>query len=376
MAASAPHTHGRATGGGFAANFAARVAALRDPPSCASARLLISTPSRADGFASALHDVGKAMVLAQGSGRSLVLTGQWRYAPCAAKVWDCVFIPPSRCNLSHAEEAPPALAQPAAPALFWDDTPAGSSPGFFQLLMGSQRVVHEDALYDDRNETRRVREVINAVLTSSALTAEFLEAGGNFWVRSQAQLHLWRLTPERASALARNPVYDDFLRVQAAGHKVIGLHMRLTANVGTIRRDFKFNATRRFAVTEFLAMARRIRARHPSATALFVATDSLEAVEAVSSATAADGWRLLMQQGAKVERASGHEWLWFKRPTAGTAVDGVVADLECLRRADFLVGSMISNVYRLAAELNFASRPARPAHQTIYSMDVPWYQHP
>lgn len=58
----------------------------------------------------------------------------------------------------------------------------------------------------------------------------------------------------------------------------------------------------------------------------------------------------------------------------------VMADLEALRRADFLVGSFPSNVYRLAAELNAAYNDGTkysPHAQRIFAVDdVEWYQDP
>ena len=56
-------------------------------------------------------------------------------------------------------------------------------------------------------------------------------------------------------------------------------------------------------------------------------------------------------------------------------------DIETLRRADFLVGSFQSNVYRLAAELNTAYHVDKyewsvGAMNRIFPVDIEWYEDP
>eukprot|EP00966_Prymnesium_polylepis_P290453 6709521-Prymnesium_polylepis.1 len=71
--------------------------------------------------------------------------------------------------------------------------------------------------------------------------------------------------------------------------------------------------------------------------------------------------------------------MWFKENREGQAAN-VVADVEALRQADFLVGSFQSNVYRLAAELNHAHHGGRtysPHAQRIFSVEsIEWYPDP
>ena len=214
------------------------------------------------------------------------------------------------------------------------------------------------------------------VRCAAALSSEFLEAGGNFWLRARVQRYLWQPNRPRKAALNRNAVIRDIEHLKSTGGAYIGLHIRLTDNVDTIRRDFMFEPKRMFALDNFLKIARQIRSVHSNVSTLFVATDSRDVEEEVTRRAPAEGWRLIIQPHSQAQRVTGHEWLWFKKPNAGQAVDGVIADVEFLRRADFLVGSMISNVFRLAAELNYASRTRAPKWRTIHTLDLPWYQHP
>jgi hypothetical protein len=78
---------------------------------------------------------------------------------------------------------------------------------------------------------------------------------------------------------------------------------------------------------------------------------------------------------ANVERTTSIKFFWYGRGRSKAAA-GVATDVEMLRRADFLVGSFQSNVYRLAAELNLAylSDKYPWSMQRHYSVDVEWYE--
>ena len=63
-------------------------------------------------------------------------------------------------------------------------------------------------------------------------------------------------------------------------------------------------------------------------------------------------------------------------PSVGAAA--VATDIEAMRRADFLVGSFQSNVYRLGAELNMAWLVDKyPIHMDRHrTVDVEWFEDP
>lgn len=70
--------------------------------------------------------------------------------------------------------------------------------------------------------------------------------------------------------------------------------------------------------------------------------------------------------------------MWFREARQHEAVN-VFVDIEAMRRADFLVGSFSSNVFRLGAELNVAHHAGTkysPHVERIASVDVEWYADP
>ena len=57
----------------------------------------------------------------------------------------------------------------------------------------------------------------------------------------------------------------------------------------------------------------------------------------------------------------------------------MLTDIELMRKADFVIGSMTSNVFRLVAELRAASPGSGHGGglaQRAFSVDVPWMQKP
>jgi hypothetical protein len=129
----------------------------------------------------------------------------------------------------------------------------------------------------------------------------------------------------------------------------------------------------------YMQHARDIRKRlDPAAATIYLATDSDTMLAASRDPKwTAEGWKFVYNPQAL--KSTGTDFMWFKQSRGKQAVN-VMADLEGLRRADFLVGSFQSNVYRLAAELNNAFHGGRtysPHTQRIFAVEsIEWYTDP
>ncbi|CAB9513368.1 expressed unknown protein [Seminavis robusta] len=72
------------------------------------------------------------------------------------------------------------------------------------------------------------------------------------------------------------------------------------------------------------------------------------------------------------------EWKFVRRYPATNEDEKLLSDLELMRRADFLVGSFQSQMFRLATELNTAWFTGRypPAMKRHWPVDVEWFENP
>jgi hypothetical protein len=88
------------------------------------------------------------------------------------------------------------------------------------------------------------------------------------------------------------------------------------------------------------------------------------------------GWNIWGQE-EDVQRSSSQSRIWFAQGRS-SAAGAMAADLEVLRRADYLIGSFQSNVYRLAAQLNTAWNVNRYSvrKQRHFTVDVEWFEDP
>jgi hypothetical protein len=127
------------------------------------------------------------------------------------------------------------------------------------------------------------------------------------------------------------------------------MHIRFTDNIGSLWNDFGRNANVTRDLHHFMKIAQDIRNKTGIST-IYLATDSSTILNAVQDSTY-PGWSFVVQQN--VIRSSETRWIWF-RESRGSSAAAVATDIEVLRRADYLIGSYQSNVYRLVTELNSA----------------------
>jgi hypothetical protein len=147
--------------------------------------------------------------------------------------------------------------------------------------------------------------------------------------------------------------------------------------VKTIREDFGIDAVQANSLKVCLAIAKRIRKTDPSMHTIFIATDSTEVIQQIPKHSS---WRFVYQNGkvaTRTDQTTTASFAWFRHMGGKGAI---LTDIELMRNADYVIGSMISNVFRLVAELREIN-PQLPKDsvmrlQRVFSVDVEWYQDP
>ena len=343
----------------------------QNPTDCQKRRILMtgSRPIAADGFCIELQVIGRHLQAGMALDRSFVIRNnfesayappecQWSFVNMTAKnKWDCLYEPVSNCTEDAAQGGDVLNVNAtlmAAYGIHNHDQSAFFHSGYY----GNHRVV-EGLNFNPKKTWSHHVDII-----------EYWERTmGRFWIRSQMVHYLWRpsvgLQSEMQPRLPR-----QLLDSQT---KFIGMHIRFTDNIGSLWNDFGRNANVTRSLHHFMMIAQDIRNQTGIST-IYLATDSSTILKAVQDASY-PGWSFVVQQN--VIRSSETKWIWF-RESRGSSAAAVATDIEVLRRADYLIGSYQSNVYRLVTELNSAFHVGNyPLHVDRHRpVDVPWYEDP
>lgn len=223
----------------------------------------------------------------------------------------------------------------------------------------------------DSSSHRRVVDVI----------PHWERAYGRYWIRSQIAHWLWKPNEamQRAIDQRLNPTFSEILH---EGRHFLGIHVRFTDNIPDLAKDFGRNATITRDLQAYWEHAQIFAEEHklqsqaqPQLMDVFVATDHSEVVEWTKRIF--HGWRVWSQ--SSVQRSTTEERVWFAKGRSNPdAAAAMMSDLEILRRADYLVGSFQSNVFRLACQLNTAWQASEySVHQDRHaSVDLAWFEDP
>jgi hypothetical protein len=296
--------------------------------------------------------------------RTLVVPRRFQsaYAPSACTLngttvgsfnhWDCLYERITNCTEDSAtisgENVLPATINAAVGIIDHDSVEHYFSPKFY----GQQRIISE------------------YFGTPNADVIEHWErAMGRFWIRSQCSHALWKpshwLRHQIESRLPQS-LFQPLV-------PYIGMHIRFSDNVQDFEKDFSrlANITRDFH--NFMMKANEIR-KDTGITTIYLATDYAAIIDALSHEEN-NGFKFYFQPDAPRTYTKDH--LWFKASRDSSAAS-VATDVEVLRRADYLIGSFQSNVYRLAVELNTAYHAGKylltmHRHRTV---DIEWYEDP
>ena len=375
---------------------------------CKTAGLIVQKKTRRpqDGFAVEFQIFGRLLMAAMASGRTLVVSNAWSsaYEPpnCAwdvssggeeldvekrhassARGWNCMFEPLSWCEVdettvtdhAHERREPPTpVGLPAGTphAIGWNETKGDYlqlSTLFDLHFHGVKRIIaardwtgNDEEFPQEWFEGRGQIDIVSG----------WERSHGRFWIRSQMAHALWRPSEGLAEEIKRRmpPTLGDV--------PYIGFHIRYSDNIDDFIGGFGRDATKTRDFSRFMANAETYRAEHPhlDLKTIYLATDSTKMLKASKDPKwRKRGWTFVSQKD--VQRSTGTGRIWFAAGRKFGAA-GIATDVECLRRADFLIGSFQSNVYRLATELNMAWMTGKypismPRHRTV---DVEYYEDP
>eukprot|EP00543_Licmophora_paradoxa_P002194 CAMPEP_0202446080 /NCGR_PEP_ID=MMETSP1360-20130828/4714_1 /ASSEMBLY_ACC=CAM_ASM_000848 /TAXON_ID=515479 /ORGANISM="Licmophora paradoxa, Strain CCMP2313" /LENGTH=365 /DNA_ID=CAMNT_0049062505 /DNA_START=123 /DNA_END=1220 /DNA_ORIENTATION=- len=198
---------------------------------------------------------------------------------------------------------------------------------------------------------------------------------GRFWIRAQMAHYLWKPSNGLQNEIDKRLPTELF----KSGEKYIAFHIRFTDNTQDLLRDFGRSAEKTRSLDRFIRIAERLRKNHPHMNLknIYIASDSNDKVKEAKKFY--KDWNIFLQSGNVRRSQNGtHEFMWFKKSRSASA-GAVAADIEVLRRADFLVGSFQSNVYRLATELNLAYHSGTYSVRDMnrhFAVDIEWYEDP
>ena len=353
---------------------------------CAKARVVVSALEHPkDGFASEIQYVARLLQMAVSTRRALVLTSNWKSAyehpgcrSLSERVsgWTCLWEPLSKCQhvdstttvrekLSSTDEPKYEANYSLGTGILSQRQPSTST--FFDTVWyGVDRLVHAPNSFSRREDRIELR---------ADVIPHWERVYGRYWVRAQMAHYLWRPNLELKAQI------DSRLPTDIANgklHRFIGFHIRYTDNINDLRKHFARNATLTRNFSRFMEFAEAIRKQSPENQLrdIYLATDNTEIVEESRQPRWKElGWKFTTQKD--VQRSNTLERLWFQEGR-GAAAGGIATDLEILKRADFLVGSFQSNVYRLACELNTAWNVNTYDFelQRHWTVDVEWYEDP
>lgn len=332
-----------------------------------------------DGFALEFQELARHLQTAIAAHRTLEVPMAWTsaYAPpdCQWKMkanavyenrkevpgdFLCLWKPPSNCTEYNMEKVNKQRRRVKNPLPSGSAIVSGTSRFFDTRHYGSQRMV--DWVFDDSwYELSPHVDVLH----------HWEQTMGRFWVRAQMAHYLWRPSEGLLREIdARAPA-----ELMTGDNKFIGMHIRKTDNRDNFKSDFGRDAEITRGTSRFFGIASQIRNEFPTIHTIFLATDNDDVVREAFRMAAEGQWNLIIQED--VERSTSKQFMWFRESRRSGAAS-IATDIEVLRRADFLIGSHQSNVYRLATELNTAWNVGKYPRRLnrLRTVDIPWYEHP
>eukprot|EP00555_Chaetoceros_dichaeta_P011437 CAMPEP_0198259340 /NCGR_PEP_ID=MMETSP1447-20131203/8574_1 /TAXON_ID=420782 /ORGANISM="Chaetoceros dichaeta, Strain CCMP1751" /LENGTH=387 /DNA_ID=CAMNT_0043946717 /DNA_START=148 /DNA_END=1311 /DNA_ORIENTATION=- len=341
---------------------------------CKDARILVvNLEEEFDGFALEVRFMAYYLQIAVATERALVVSHNFTsaYAPrCNIDLessedssnrggsWACIWNPVSNCTADEniGSTAPRhMLPEPMGAGILSTD-----SVYFDAKFYGPERIVDVDR-YIHVKRTMHV-DVI----------PQWERMHGRYWIRAQISDYFWKYATDGLNEVVNSRLPRSLLDLN---EPYIAFHIRMTDNVEHLADHFGRNATVTRSFGRFMEIADRIRRDHHTLRHIYVATDN-DYAAAMTLKGDYPNWTFHIQDDVK-RSDSASEFMWFQDYRAGSA-GAIGADIETLRRADFLVGSFQSNIYRLAAELNTCYHTSRYLWdmKRIHTVDVEWYEDP
>jgi len=157
------------------------------------------------------------------------------------------------------------------------------------------------------------------------------------------------------------------------GRPFIGLHIRYSDNIRNFENDFGRDPAVTRSLKHYMQIANDIR-KTTGITDIYVATDSVYMLQDLLR-NFSNEWTIHVQD--RVPRTKTQDWVWY-RDSRSSSAPAIAADVEMLRRADYVIGAAQSNVYRLIMELNMAYHAGTYLWTTNRHriVDIEWYEDP
>ena len=340
-----------------------------------------------DGFASEVQYISRLLQVALSTRRILWITENWKSAYCPpgrkgrrpGGDWACLWQSPTNCSLpSSSSSSSKGNNHPTNRTLL--DT--ALSPMNYGILPQRKRSLQTSPWFDPLLYSTRpmLPAHISFPLKNSAVVADVIPQWeriyGRYWIRSQMAHYLWQPAEWLAKEMKHRLTFPT-------DRPFIGIHVRFTDNIPDFAKSFGRNATYTRQLDHFWEIANQIAHEHNSQSSaggrvpirdLYIATDHAQVLD--WARTIFVGWTV-WGQDTGVQRSTTQSRIWFAKGR-GSAAAAMAADLEVLRRADYLLGSFQSNVFRLAAQLNTAWNVHRYSVRTVrhFTVDVEWFEDP
>jgi hypothetical protein len=307
--------------------------------------------------------MSRLLQVAVATKRCLVVRKGWKsaYQPASCDTsasntsWPCLWEPLSSCNSESIVGNGPELLDANQSSSLAIDTSLINTAYFDTYLYGPTRI------QSGRKWPWGPHAFVDSI-------PNWERAMGRFWIRAQLSHYLWKPSPWLSEQIQAQ------LPPTITGNRYIAMHIRFTDNRHALAREFGRDAgiTRSFA--NFMKHATALREQHPDVTTIYVSTDNDKMIDETRRRIYRK-WIFVHQEN--VQRASSKRHLWFEGGRSEAAV-GIATDLEIMKRADFLIGSHQSNVYRLACQLNTAHHGGRYLYEMDrhLSVDVEWFEDP
>ncbi|CAB9518846.1 unknown protein [Seminavis robusta] len=376
-----------------------------------------------DGFASEFQYVSRLLQMSVSTQRHLVLTPEWQsaYEPpdCRPKLdedqsgWDCLWEPMlPACSTEQIQRQQNAENPDTANnnnnnnnrQMLSDSNPLSvgilpkkkATSNWFDVAWYSQQQQQlQSIMWAPTSFSRKKTDQLKP-----DIIPHWERMYGRYWVRAQMAHALWRPNTFLRNSIAnRLPPADGLFQFMMMNTThdytplFIGFHIRLTDNAQDMQRHFARNATQTRNLARFMAFAERIRSLHaaaavssssnsreqpPTLDTIYLATDNRDILKQSKDPQWKErGWTFVTQTNTVERSTTTDKRMWFREGRSGAA-GAIATDIEVLRRADYLVGSFQSNVYRLACQLNTAWNVHKYPWevQRHWTVDVEWYEDP
>lgn len=359
------------------------------PHDCTMTRYLLRDgDAPKDGFASEFQYMARLLQVAVSTRRVLWISPDWTsaYAPSLCHGWTCLFSAPTNCTanpqqaqrrlhgkVENSNETSvhfhsttsmylESLGFPLTYAVLLK-IPRSSSNVFDPLSYGTQRLLSAPRTFPLSKSTR-----VMDVMT------HWERIYGRYWIRSQIVHYLWRpSTYYLADYLQQQMATSELVRNSSV--RYIGIHIRYTDNIPDFQNSFGRNATWTRQFQRSWKICEQLHKAQPNLAHIYLATDNAHVLLEWMKQSRDSHWTIWSQSNAQRSTTQQRTWFSQGRRSQGGAM---ATDVEFLRRADYLIGSFQSNVYRLATELNTAYHVSRHSvHQPRhFALDVEWYEDP